>query len=62
MIFPAGEFVRSSPAASRQPVGVQSVTWDRRDGAGRDVAAGTYFARLTNGEAFRATERVTVIR
>ncbi len=28
------------------PAGVSSLTWDRRDEAGRDVAAGVYFVRL----------------
>jgi len=48
--------------ASRQPQGVRSVKWDGRDEAGRDVAAGTYFARLTSGAAFTATQRVTIVR
>jgi FlgD Ig-like domain len=57
----SGRRVRSL-IAGRQPLGVQSVTWDRRDENGRDVAAGTYFARLTSGDGFQATERVTVVR
>ena len=46
----------------RQALGVQSTTWDRRDDAGNDVAAGIYFARLTSGDGFQATERVTIVR
>jgi FlgD Ig-like domain len=57
----SGRRVRSL-VSSRQPVGVQSVTWDRRDDAGRDVAAGAYFARLASGDGFHATERVTIVR
>ena len=57
----SGRRIRSL-VSSRQPVGVQSVTWDHRDEAGRDVAAGTYFARLTSGDGFKATERVTIVR
>jgi hypothetical protein len=57
----SGRRVRSL-VAGRQPVGVQSASWDRRDDSGRDVAAGTYFARLTSGDGFRATERITIVR
>jgi hypothetical protein len=57
----SGRRVRSL-VAGRQPVGVQSATWDRRDEAGRDVAAGPYFARLTSGDGFTATERITIVR
>ena len=42
--------------------GVHTTTWDGRDEAGRDVAAGIYFARLSWNGITRATERVTVVR
>ena len=29
--------------------GANQVTWDGRDGSGRSVASGTYFARLESG-------------
>jgi subtilisin-like proprotein convertase family protein len=57
----SGRRIRSL-VSGHEPVGVQSVAWDRRDDAGRDVAAGTYFARLTSGDGFRATERITIVR
>jgi len=49
-------------ADGEQASGVHSVTWDGRDSAGRDVAAGVYFARLSWDGAPRATERVTIVR
>jgi hypothetical protein len=57
----SGRKIRSL-VSGREPVGVRTVAWDRRDEAGRDVAAGTYFARLISGDGFQATERITIIR
>jgi flagellar hook capping protein FlgD len=41
----AGRRVREL-ASGLRPEGEQSITWDRRDGAGHTVHAGLYFARL----------------
>ncbi len=37
-----GALVRSLLAAASKPAGPVSVVWDRKDGAGRRVAKGTY--------------------
>jgi hypothetical protein len=42
--------------------GAQASAWDARDDAGRSVAPGTYFLRLTSASGDAATERVTVVR
>jgi hypothetical protein len=45
----AGRLIRTVQATT-QPAGAYAVTWDGRDVAGRHVAAGTYFVRLTAGD------------
>ncbi len=57
----SGRRVRTLVSGSL-PAGLQSATWDGRDGSGRPVSAGIYFLRLTWGGLPRDTERVTVIR
>lgn len=48
---------------SRQlSLGQQASAWDATDDAGRSVAAGTYFLRLTTANGRAATERVTLVR
>jgi hypothetical protein len=41
--------------------GLQTVIWDRRDGAGRSVAAGVYYLRLVAGEGGTRAAKVTVL-
>lgn len=41
-----------------EPVGWRTVEWDGRDGEGRRVASGTYFARLESGGAVLAQKIV----
>jgi hypothetical protein len=41
--------------------GRQSVSWDGRDAAGRNVARGVYFCRMEAG-TFRATEKVVLLK
>jgi hypothetical protein len=43
----SGRRVRDLVTAPAQGPGAHEVAWDGRDGAGRDLAAGTYFCRLT---------------
>jgi len=43
------------------PPGVHSVLWDSRDGRGQQVAAGTYWARLSMGAKVK-TMKLTVLR
>ncbi len=46
---PAGRLVRRLLDGAALPAGVHHTVWDGRDAMGRDVAAGTYLARLTAG-------------
>lgn len=46
----AGRHVRTLVSAEL-PAGPGEARWDGADGAGREVASGTYFARLRHGEA-----------
>jgi hypothetical protein len=48
-------------AEGRREAGSHVVSWDGRDDAGREVAAGTYFMRLIAGET-TATRKVVRIR
>jgi hypothetical protein len=43
-------------------VGARTTSWDRRDQAGHEVAAGTYFLRLTSDNGTAVTERITIVR
>jgi hypothetical protein len=47
-------------ADRRFEAGISSVTWDGRDGAGRQVASGVYFCRLEVGERV-ATRKVVLV-
>lgn len=47
--------------AGPQPAGAGSVRWDGRDAAGRTVAAGLYFARLSTGGRSE-TQRLVLLR
>ncbi|MFN0150176.1 MAG: FlgD immunoglobulin-like domain containing protein [bacterium] len=42
--------------------GVRTLQWDGQDDAGRSVAAGLYFLRLSSPARIEATERVVVVR
>ena len=55
-----GRVVRALVASDQEP-GRHTVQWDGRDAAGRPVAAGPYFARLTQ-RGQRTSEAVVVIR
>ncbi len=48
-------------ARGRFEAGTHTVSWDGTDGAGRRVASGTYFYRLTAGD-YAETRRMTVLR
>ncbi|MCX7732762.1 MAG: T9SS type A sorting domain-containing protein [candidate division WOR-3 bacterium] len=43
---------------SVQPAGTYTLTWDTRDNAGREVAAGIYFCRFSAGGYRRSTKLV----
>jgi flagellar hook assembly protein FlgD len=43
-----------------QPGGTQSVSWDGRDSAGRRVASGIYFYRMT-AENFQHTRKMALL-
>jgi len=49
-------------ASSAFATGVQRVAWDGVDGQGRPVPPGTYFAQMTTGSGFTASERIVVVR
>lgn len=44
-----------------EEAGYKRVTWDGRDGSGREVATGTYFYRLTTG-SFTGTRKLVILR
>ena len=46
---------------SSMPAGIHTVYWDGRDAAGRQVASGTYFARLT-GRGWQAERKMLLLR
>lgn len=56
----AGRIVRTLSARTAG-AGSAEISWDGEDGAGRPVAAGTYFLRLDAGAASE-TRRVTIVR
>jgi len=55
----AGRLVRRLTPASAGAGGVRSVIWDGRDGRGRAVSAGVYFARVETG---RGVETLRIAR
>jgi len=56
----SGRLVRT--LASRAfPAGSHAVSWDGRDGAGREVASGIYFAVVRSGER-EARTRIALLR
>lgn len=56
----SGKLVRSLTEGGR-PEGIHTVAWDGRDNAGKPVANGIYFYRLTTGD-YTATRKLTIIR
>jgi len=57
----SGRIVRTLLAGESEPAGRSQLTWDGKNNAGRNVAAGTYFCRLeTRGES--ETQRLVFIR
>jgi hypothetical protein len=46
---------------TKQPAGRYAVSWDGRDDAGRSVASGVYFYRLTSG-AFSQTRKMVLLK
>ncbi len=57
----SGRRVRRLLASTSSGAGSHTARWDGRDDAGRSVAAGVYFVRLTAG-AMRAEQRAVVLR
>ena len=55
-----GQPVRTVVAGAL-PAGMHRVEWDGRDGAGRDVASGSYFYRLQVGETLQS-RRLMLVR
>jgi flagellar hook assembly protein FlgD len=43
------------------PAGRHMITWDGRDGRGRDVGAGLYFCRMKSGK-FTKTQKMSLVR
>jgi subtilisin family serine protease len=58
---PSGRRVRML-SDDELPSGDYSVRWDGRDDAGRDVASGVYFVRLTAGPGVVSSAKVTLVR
>ncbi len=56
---PAGRLVRTL-VEGELPAGVQQVTWNGRDAAGRSVGAGVYFARLVTPDGERLQKMLLV--
>ncbi|OGG50092.1 MAG: hypothetical protein A3F84_02590 [Candidatus Handelsmanbacteria bacterium RIFCSPLOWO2_12_FULL_64_10] len=46
---------------NRQAAGIHAVQWDGHDDAGRSVASGLYFYRLTAGE-FTQTQKMLLLK
>lgn len=46
----------------RQPAGFHQVEWDGRDDAGRQVASGVYFYRLTTVDGFRQSRKMLLLK
>ncbi|MBU1947815.1 MAG: T9SS type A sorting domain-containing protein, partial [Candidatus Eisenbacteria bacterium] len=57
---PDGSLIRTL-ARGQQPAGLHSIKWDGRDNAGRPVASGVYFYRLTTDE-FKPSGRLILTR
>jgi len=55
-----GQVVKTVVDRDQQP-GIYNINWDGRDMAGRNVAAGVYFYRLTAGE-FEGIKKMVVLR
>ncbi len=55
-----GERIRTLLNEEKTP-GVYRVTWDGRNETGHDVAAGTYFCRITAGR-FQATQKMLLLK
>ncbi len=60
ILAPSGRVVRELTDGRLQP-GDHTVTWDVRDGSGRQVSAGVYLAELRTPEAV-VTRKITVLR
>ena len=57
----SGRLVRVLLEETQHPRGQYEVTWNGRNGTGRDVAAGVYFYRLDTGE-YSETRRMTLVK
>ena len=57
----SGRLVRQLVRAEHQAAGPCAYSWDGRDGAGRDVASGAYFARVKAGDTV-ANKRMMLVR
>lgn len=55
-----GRLVRTLVDRNEQ-AGPHTIVWDGKDGSGRSVSSGTYFARITAG-SFRAEEKVLFVK
>ena len=60
-VFDLGGQVVRVLVAQNMSAGVHTITWDGRDNKGRQVASGTYFARLRSG-SFSATRKMMLVR
>jgi hypothetical protein len=56
-----GRLVRSLLAEAQRPAGLQSLTWDGRDDAGRALPSGLYFAQLVAGGE-RASRKLLMLK
>jgi len=60
ILAPSGRVVRELTGGRLQP-GDHTVTWDARDGPGRQVSAGVYLAELRTPDSV-VTRKITVLR
>ena len=56
-----GRLVRTLVDGKSLQAGPHTALWDGRDGAGRSVASGTYFARMEAG-SWKQDARVTILK